>query len=203
MSRREAIRLTVVNRRTECPYGYNDGLGGRNLHDCYIDSVTPNSLCVDPLQTGATRCPEIAKLHARYGWRTYDVRPVADTVNSKGQAHRLRHVELIYTPLDALGLRWYATNWLTGQRFAVLPIDVQIKAPGVLHGTLALLPEQPLADTIAHAIKTGSVRVQTGYRMTPEGWPIDDTTSTLKTWNAAAPSLEWRCFCDTCVKGIQ
>lgn len=112
------VRLVVLNRRVTCPLGYNEADGMRKLHDCYLDSVTSGHRCVDPEQTGAKRCPHVATFHKQYGWRTW-YRSAVHEHHRYGVLHQRDQLQVLYSPLNAEGTKWYAFNAKTGQRFEV------------------------------------------------------------------------------------
>lgn len=180
--RRIAVRLTVIQTRVTCPYGRNDGLGGRYLQDCYLDSVTPQHPCVDPKKTGAARCPAIRRFVKRYGWRTYRVAPEVTTVNEVGQPHQQHPLAILYTPLNVDGTRWMATNRYTGQRFeAVLHAEHPHRRT----------PEDDHLESPWRRLDLSKV---------PNGGVVDDRAMVDPIWNHVPPLNDWRCSCSTCKK---
>ena len=151
---KRVVRLVVLNRRVTCPYGWNEPDGTRNLHDCYLDSITPGHRCVDPEQTGAARCPHIATFHRRHGWRTF-YRAMEVEEARYGVLHKEFPLRVLYSPLNQDGTRWMAVNQHTGQR-----VEVKLDGAG----------QRWTYD--ATTKRWTGLRTE-ATRLTPEGHPIE------------------------------
>jgi len=104
------LRLEIVHILFACPC---DGRV-RPVYDCFLDSITPGHRC----NTGR-RCPHVLAYAQAHGWRTYQLRLRAMSLDKYGVPHDLYPVMPVYLPLSTDGTRWSAMNAYTGERVLV------------------------------------------------------------------------------------
>lgn len=196
--RRDAVRLVVVARRVTCPYNYNDGNGGRNLADCYLNSITPNHpKCIDPEGTQAHRCPQVELWMKDLGLRTYRITPERTTINLRGEPHEEFPLQVLYMPLDREGRSWYALNAFTGQREEVVirPFEYRDGKP-ICSSPLRVTPD---GDSIEQQF-TMIDRKEMDRRIALGG--MLNIPYKQHIWRGVPSRDAWKCTCGSCTNRI-
>lgn len=183
---KRVVRLRVLNRQVDCAYGF----GTRNLHDCYLDSITPGHRCVDPLGTGETRCPQIKRFRERFGLRTWYKTLEVDHTRH-GASHAVYPLRILYVALDSAGQRWMAVNQITGQRVAVALDGTGQQWSRDADGRWSVLMRGPTRRTLEGA----PIEQDTRHTSYTTGKPV----VTMPYWNGVAPREEMPpCACAAC-----